>query len=66
MLKLYIKNGPDVWPGAKSIIKRDGNRYTITDNNKNDIVLEIGDIVNRHIVNNDYVLFNRQPSLYTR
>ena len=26
--------------------------------------LEYGDIVNRHIVNNDYVLFNRQPSLH--
>ena len=63
-LKSYIKNGPDVWPGAKSIIKRDGNRYTINDNNKNDIVLEIGDKVNRHIVDNDYVLFNRQPSLH--
>ena len=63
-LKTYIKNGPDIWPGAKSIIKRDGNRYTINDNNKNDIVLEIGDKVNRHIVNNDYVLFNRQPSLH--
>jgi len=63
-LKSYIKNGPLVWPGAKSIIKRDGNRYTINDNNKNDIVLEIGDKVNRHIVDNDYVLFNRQPSLH--
>ena len=63
-LKSYIKNGPDVWPGAKSIIKRDGNKYTINDNNKNDIVLEIGDKVNRHIVDNDYVLFNRQPSLH--
>ena len=63
-LKSYIKNGPDVWPGAKSIIKRDGNKYTINDNNKNDIVLGIGDKVNRHIVDNDYVLFNRQPSLH--
>lgn len=63
-LKSYIKNGPLVWPGAKSIIKRDGNRYTINDNNKNDIVLELGDKVNRHIVDNDYVLFNRQPSLH--
>ena len=32
-LKTYIKNGPDIWPGAKSIIKRDGNRYTINDSN---------------------------------
>jgi len=63
-LKSYIKNGPYKWPGAKSIVKKDGNRFTINDNNKNDLVLEIGDKVNRHIVDNDYVLFNRQPSLH--
>ena len=63
-LKEYIKNGPDKWPGAKSIIKKDGNRYTINDNNKNDLILENGDKVNRHIVDNDWVLFNRQPSLH--
>ena len=63
-LEEYIKNGPHKWPGAKSIIKKDGNRYTINDNNKNDLILEVGDKVNRHIVDNDYVLFNRQPSLH--
>ena len=26
--------------------------------------IEYGDTINRHIVNNDYVLFNRQPSLH--
>ena len=63
-LKEYIKNGPNIWPGAKSIVKKDGSRYSLNDNNKNEITLEIGDKVNRHIVNNDYVLFNRQPSLH--
>ena len=63
-LNEYIKNGPDKWPGAKSIIKQDGNRYVINDNNKNDFILENGDKVNRHIVDNDWVLFNRQPSLH--
>tara|TARA_B100000900_G_scaffold416245_1_gene450518 strand:- start:195 stop:4769 length:4575 start_codon:yes stop_codon:yes gene_type:complete len=63
-LKEYIKNGPNIWPGAKSIIKKDGKRFNINSNNKNELVLEIGDKVNRHIVNNDYVLFNRQPSLH--
>ena len=28
------------------------------------IVLQIGDIVYRHLMDNDYVLFNRQPSLH--
>tara|TARA_B110000285_G_scaffold234836_1_gene313266 strand:+ start:2134 stop:6708 length:4575 start_codon:yes stop_codon:yes gene_type:complete len=63
-LKEYIKNGPNKWPGAKSIIKTNGNRFTINDDNKIDIILEIGDKVNRHIVDNDWVLFNRQPSLH--
>jgi DNA-directed RNA polymerase beta' subunit len=26
--------------------------------------LEIGDVVDRHMTNGDYVLFNRQPSLH--
>jgi DNA-directed RNA polymerase II subunit RPB1 len=26
--------------------------------------LELGDVVERHLVNGDYVLFNRQPSLH--
>ena len=28
------------------------------------IKLEFGDIVERHLMDNDYVLFNRQPSLH--
>ena len=63
-LKKYIKNGPDKWPGAKSIIKNNGNRFTINNTNKAEIILEIGDKLNRHIVDNDWVLFNRQPSLH--
>ena len=63
-LKLYIANGPNKWPGANSLIKKNGNRFTINDTNKADLILEIGDKVNRHIVDNDYVLFNRQPSLH--
>ena len=34
------------------------------ENNKDDIILEYGDIVNRHLIDGDYVLFNRQPSLH--
>jgi len=63
-LKEYILNGPDVWPGAKSIEKSNGNRFNITESNKSTMELELGDKVNRHIVDNDWVLFNRQPSLH--
>ena len=64
-LTKLVLNGPDKWPGAKSIIKNNGNiKITIQDSNKDDIVLSIGDTVNRHLLDNDAVLFNRQPSLH--
>ena len=39
-------------------------KITITDLNKDSIEIENGDIVNRHLLDGDYVLFNRQPSLH--
>ena len=62
-LNYLIKNGPYIWPGAKSIQKKK-KLITINEKNKDLIELEIGDIVNRHISDGDYVLFNRQPSLH--
>jgi DNA-directed RNA polymerase beta' subunit len=32
--------------------------------NVDNINLEYGDTVNRHLIDNDFVLFNRQPSLH--
>ena len=64
-LSKLVLNGPTKWPGAKSIIKNEGKiKVTIQDSNKDDIVLSIGDTVNRHLLDNDPVLFNRQPSLH--
>ena len=40
------------------------NLITLNDNNKDDIILELGDTLNRHLLDGDYVLFNRQPSLH--
>ena len=66
-LKSYILNGYDMWPGAKSVKK--GEEDSIknlkhVDLNKIVEELQIGDIVNRHLVDGDIVLFNRQPSLH--
>jgi DNA-directed RNA polymerase II subunit RPB1 len=58
-----VDAGPDIHPGAKSII-HNGLTITINDNNKRDIILENGDVVNRHLRDGDFVLFNRQPSLH--
>jgi len=62
----YIKNGPKKYPGANYIIKPDGKRKTISDETKEEILeeLEIGYIVERHVINGDVALFNRQPSLH--
>ncbi len=65
-LKKLILNGPDKWPGANYVIRSDGRRKKITEENKEEIVSEIepGYIVERHLMNGDIVLFNRQPSLH--
>ena len=65
-LRKYILNGPNVWPGANYVIRPDGRRKRITDENKEEIAKEIqpGYIVERHLINGDISLFNRQPSLH--
>mgnify|MGYP003704493807 CR=1 FL=1 len=64
LLKL-VQNGPDVWPGAKMLQKRNGEEITLRYYlDRNSIVLEEGDIVHRHMMDGDIVLFNRQPSLH--
>lgn len=65
--KMYqlVKNGNLVYPGAKSVEqKKTGQLRVLLESNVDDIVLEYGDVVNRHLVDEDYVLFNRQPTLH--
>lgn len=65
--RLYalIQNGPDKYPGAKTIIRATDCRIiSLKHVNAKDIQLYKGDIVNRHIMDGDIVLFNRQPSLH--
>jgi DNA-directed RNA polymerase II subunit RPB1 len=61
-----IENGPNKYPGAKYLRKINENMRTIRlkgiDTSK--LVIEAGDIVDRHVMNGDFVLFNRQPSLH--
>ena len=64
-LTQLVENGPMKWPGAKTIVKKDrGIKITIQHSNKDNTRLDIGDTVNRHLLDGDYVLFNRQPSLH--
>ncbi|XP_052756487.1 DNA-directed RNA polymerase III subunit RPC1 isoform X2 [Galleria mellonella] len=66
-LRQLVCNGPDVHPGANYVQQRGlhhkkylkyGNREKIAQE------LKCGDIVERHLVDGDVVLFNRQPSLH--
>ncbi len=60
-----IQNGPDKYPGAKSITRAaDGRIISLKHVQAKDIQLYRGDIVNRHIMDGDPILFNRQPSLH--
>ena len=58
-----LSNGYDNYPGIK-IVVQDNIKKTITERNILDIELRNGDIVHRHLMDGDYVLFNRQPSLH--
>jgi len=64
--KLYklIQNGADIYPGAKTVVKADGRMISLKHVNTREIVLYNGDIVNRHLLDGDIVLFNRQPTLH--
>jgi DNA-directed RNA polymerase III subunit RPC1 len=68
-MKKLVRNGPDVHPGAnfvemsvngvktKKFLKY-GNRKKIADD------LKMGNVIERHMIDDDIVLFNRQPSLH--
>ena len=63
LMKL-IQNGPDVYPGAKILERRNGEHISLRYVDRGSIRIENGDIVHRHMMDGDAVLFNRQPSLH--
>ena len=64
-LTKLVRNGPEVWPGAKMLEKKNGESITLKYYlDRNSIVLEEGDIVHRHMMDGDAILFNRQPTLH--
>ncbi|XP_060520188.1 DNA-directed RNA polymerase III subunit RPC1 [Cylas formicarius] len=67
LMRQLVINGPDKWPGANYVQQKNtlfkkflkyGNREKLAQE------LRLGDIVERHLHNDDVVLFNRQPSLH--
>ena len=66
-LRGLVRTGVDTWPGAKYVRRSaDGVTKTLKYADREAIAdaLENGDTVDRHMLNGDYVLFNRQPSLH--
>jgi DNA-directed RNA polymerase II subunit RPB1 len=69
-LQQLVKNGRNIYPGANFVfpvsrfeadrrLQQIDLRYR-----KEKVELRYGDIVERHIVDDDYVLLNRQPTLH--
>jgi DNA-directed RNA polymerase II subunit RPB1 len=64
-LTTLVQNGPEKWPGAKTLEKKNGESITLRYYlDRQSIVLEEGDIVHRHMMDGDAILFNRQPTLH--
>ena len=63
-LEKLVQNGPDIHPGAKILEKKNGDNISLRYVDRDSIKLEIGDIVHRHMMDGDPILFNRQPTLH--
>ena len=63
-LTKLVLNGPDDWPGAKILEKKNGDSITLRYCDRKSIILENGDVVHRHMMDGDPILFNRQPTLH--
>ncbi|AUX08229.1 DNA-directed RNA polymerase subunit A' [Halalkaliarchaeum desulfuricum] len=62
----YVRNGPEDHPGANYVRRPDGRRLKVTEKNCEELAekVEVDWEVNRHLVDGDIVIFNRQPSLH--
>ena len=60
-----VRNGPEVWPGARYVVHADGRRVDLRFvKHLNDLALHTGFVVERHLRDDDLIVFNRQPSLH--
>lgn len=63
-LTKLVLNGPDIYPGAKILEKKTGDSISLKYVDRESLDLNLGDIVHRHMLDGDPVLFNRQPTLH--
>ncbi len=65
-LKKFVERGSASYPGANYIIRPDGRRKKITNDVKEQLLQDMqpGYIIERHLMDGDVAIFNRQPSLH--
>ncbi len=65
-LKKFVTNGPGTYPGANYVVRPDGKKKKITEETKEAALEELqpGYVVERHLMDGDISVFNRQPSLH--
>ena len=65
-LRNVVRRGPDIFPGANSVISAEEKRYDLRYADREEIAntIQPGFLVERHVKDGDIVLFNRQPSLH--
>ncbi|KAJ3291866.1 DNA-directed RNA polymerase II subunit rpb1 [Rhizoclosmatium sp. JEL0117] len=64
-LTACVQNGPTEHPGAKYVIRDNGDRIDLKYSKRGgDLQLQYGYKVERHLVDDDLIIFNRQPSLH--
>jgi DNA-directed RNA polymerase subunit A' len=65
-LKKFVEKGPAEYPGANYIVRPDGKKKKITDETMEASLEEVqpGYTVERHLLDGDIAIFNRQPSLH--
>ena len=65
-LKKFVKAGSKKYPGANYLIRPDGRRKILNDDTIESSLEELapGYIVERHLIDGDISIFNRQPTLH--
>ncbi len=65
-LKKFVEAGPKKYPGSNYVVRPDGKKKKITDETHEQLLEELqpGYIVERHLMDGDIAIFNRQPSLH--
>lgn len=66
-LMQLVRNGPFNHPGSEYIVRPNGARHKLQFVENRDSLaeaLDVGFVVERHLMDGDFVIFNRQPSLH--